>query len=346
MHEIGRLEEVDIREVWPGEATDFTPWLAEQGSLGILGSRLGLNLRSAASEVKVGAFKADIVCYEVADRHRRIKVLIENQLKTFDHTHLGQAQTYSLEVNAGICIWIAKDFRPQHLAVVEELNSKIGREVDFYCVTVKAVRIGDSQPAALFDVALKPDSKIPSNLRTLPHQLNEIQADPTSAGSTMFPANSRQEFLEALRRRLAGRYRRAAIPDESYAYLRFPLGPGPARFSIEPWDKGRPTRVRLYMKDRALRHLEWFRQLKTDEDAIHAELGEAADWDTKDERSVVDVSLPVSIQELSDLDKEIEWCIRMLLRYEDVFVGRLKTLRAGKSIVPRAITASAVSDAA
>lgn len=345
MTEIGRIEEVDIREVWPSEATDFTPWLAAQSSLDILGARLGLKLSSAASEVKAGPFIADIVCYETSDRDRLIKVLIENQLGTFDHSHLGQVQSYPLQFNAGICIAIAKDFIPQHLAVLDKINSEPCRETDYYCVTVKAVRIGNSPPAALFDMVLAPDHKIPSNLRTV-HRLNEIQADTTPAGSIIDPANSTLEFLDALRRRLVSRYHREAIPGESRPYLRFKLGPGPARFSIEPWKDGRPTRIRLYMKDRALKHLEWYRQLETDKVAIDAELGGATDWDSTDERSVVDVSLPNSVQRASDRDKEIEWCIRMLLRYEDVFVNRLKTIRAGKSIVPRVQTECLVSDAA
>lgn len=346
MDEIGQLEEVDIREVWPSEATDFTPWLADEGGLAILGKRLGLELVSATREVDAGPFKVDIVCFEASDPNRVIKVVIENQLKTFDHSHLGQAQAYSLEVEAGICIWVAKDFRPEHLAVVEELNSTPGREVNYYCVTVKAVRIGDSPPAPLFDLVLGPDHKVPSNLRTVPHELREVQADPMPKGQTVAQPNSTQEFLDALRRRLVGRYDREAIPGKSRPYLRFNLGPGPARFSIEPWGKGRPTRVRLYMRDEPKRHLEWNRQLETDKVAINAELGESADWNSTDERSVVDVSLPVSIQETSDRDEEIEWCIRMLLRYEDVFVDRLKILRAGKSIVPRVIADRAVTDAA
>ena len=49
MTEIERLDEVDILEVWPGEATDFTPWLVDEGGLDILGERLRLKLGVSAA---------------------------------------------------------------------------------------------------------------------------------------------------------------------------------------------------------------------------------------------------------------------------------------------------------
>jgi len=39
---IGRLQKVDLRELWPDEARDFTAWLAE--NLDILGESLGITL--------------------------------------------------------------------------------------------------------------------------------------------------------------------------------------------------------------------------------------------------------------------------------------------------------------
>ncbi len=40
--ELGTLTRIDPRTVWPREAQDFTPWLAEH--LDVLGDALGLDL--------------------------------------------------------------------------------------------------------------------------------------------------------------------------------------------------------------------------------------------------------------------------------------------------------------
>ena len=32
---LGRLEKIKLRELWNGEATDFTPWLAEADNIGV-----------------------------------------------------------------------------------------------------------------------------------------------------------------------------------------------------------------------------------------------------------------------------------------------------------------------
>ncbi len=37
---LSRLEPVELREVWPDEAQNFTPWLAEEENLILLGKTL------------------------------------------------------------------------------------------------------------------------------------------------------------------------------------------------------------------------------------------------------------------------------------------------------------------
>jgi hypothetical protein len=41
---LGRLEVVKIREYWKDESQDFTPWLAREENLELLGDTVGLNL--------------------------------------------------------------------------------------------------------------------------------------------------------------------------------------------------------------------------------------------------------------------------------------------------------------
>ena len=49
---IGTLEQVPVRSVWPKEAGDFTPWLAENVEL--MSDALGMELELEGKEVSVG----------------------------------------------------------------------------------------------------------------------------------------------------------------------------------------------------------------------------------------------------------------------------------------------------
>jgi hypothetical protein len=87
---LGRLERVDLRDIWESEAGDFTPWLAQEDNIALLGQTIGIDLEVEAQEKNVGPFRADILCKDTVTQDW---VLIENQLEKTDHTHLGQLMT-------------------------------------------------------------------------------------------------------------------------------------------------------------------------------------------------------------------------------------------------------------
>ena len=67
--ELGTLKKIDLRDIWASEAQDFTPWLARQENLNLLGETLGLELELQGQEVSVGPFRADILCSDLANGH-------------------------------------------------------------------------------------------------------------------------------------------------------------------------------------------------------------------------------------------------------------------------------------
>ncbi len=149
---IGRLDRIPVTNVWPNEATDFTPWLEE--NLDQLGDVLKLKLEPNGREVKVGNYALDLLAI---DSNSGKLVAIENQTNDTDHKHLGQALTYAAGLEAGIIVWIATEFGDEHRAAIDWLNKVTTDEVDFFGVKVSAVRIGDSQPAAQFTMAAAPN---------------------------------------------------------------------------------------------------------------------------------------------------------------------------------------------
>lgn len=94
---LGRLHKVDLRTAWESEAGDFTPWLAQEDNLALLGEAIGIDLELEAQEQWVGPFRADILCKDTATDHW---VLIENQLERTNHSHLGQLLTYAAGLDA------------------------------------------------------------------------------------------------------------------------------------------------------------------------------------------------------------------------------------------------------
>ena len=150
--ELGTLERVDVRNAWPHEANDFTPWLAD--NLDRLSSELGLELELEGQEVLVGPFRADIVARVPQTDDR---VLIENQLEWADLQHLGQVLAYLAGLEARIVVWIAKGFRDEHLSAIRWLNEHTVGPFAFFAVEVRVVRIGDSQLAPVFDVLERPN---------------------------------------------------------------------------------------------------------------------------------------------------------------------------------------------
>ena len=96
---IVRAKQIRVRDVWPMEDRNFTPWLAE--NLDLLGEALGMNLQLEEQEVPIGEnLRADII----ARNGNRDLVIIENQLNKSDHDHLGKIITYASGIDASVVI--------------------------------------------------------------------------------------------------------------------------------------------------------------------------------------------------------------------------------------------------
>jgi hypothetical protein len=148
---IGKLERVDLREVWENEAHDFTQWL--QDNIDVLNDALDLTLVNVDREQAAGSFSIDLV----AEDEGGGTVIIENQLEKSNHDHLGKLVTYLTAMSAKAAIWIVSDPRPEHVAAVAWLNES--SSAAFYMVKVEAVRIGDSPAAPLFTLIVGPSEE-------------------------------------------------------------------------------------------------------------------------------------------------------------------------------------------
>lgn len=152
--QLGRLEKVDLREVWTSESADFTPWLAQPENLQLLGEAIGIDLELLAQEKDVGPFRVDLLCKESGTGG---KVVIENQIEETDHSHLGQLLTYAAGLDAAFIVWIARSFSDEHREALNWLNEKTNASARFFGVEIEVSRIGDSAPAPRFNIVSEPN---------------------------------------------------------------------------------------------------------------------------------------------------------------------------------------------
>ena len=151
---LGRMEKVSLREAWLSESSDFTPWLAQDQNLKLLGEAIGLELELESQEKNVGPFRADVLC---KDTSNDTWVLIENQLERTDHSHLGQLITYAAGLNAVTIVWIAERFTEEHRAALDWLNERTDEKINLFGLEIELWRIGNSPVAPKFNIISQPN---------------------------------------------------------------------------------------------------------------------------------------------------------------------------------------------
>ena len=143
---------VGVRELWPHEALDFTPWLAQH--LDLLGKELGLQLELVAQEHQVGPYYLDILAKETTTGSL---VTIENQLEWTDFHHLAQLLIYSTGCGARVAMWVATAFLYELAEVLHRLNKWTLEGVSFYGVKIEAIEAAEgSEPVARFRKVVYP----------------------------------------------------------------------------------------------------------------------------------------------------------------------------------------------
>ena len=159
---LAKIERIsDLRSVWPNEAKDFTPWLAQ--NIDELGEALGFDLELQETEAPVGGYSLDILATDI---NRNRPVIIENQLEETNHNHLGQLLVYAAGHNAGVVVWLTKDFREEHRLALDWLNQRTGKDTEFFGVVVELWKIDDSRLAPNFRLVATPNDWGKKNIGT------------------------------------------------------------------------------------------------------------------------------------------------------------------------------------
>jgi len=321
---LGRLERVDLRNIWLSEATDFTPWLAREDNLAILAETLGLELEFEAQEKAVGPFRADILCKDIGTN---AWVLIENQLERTDHTHLGQLLTYASGLEAVTIVWIAARFTEEHRSTLDWLNKITDDTFRFFGLEVELWRIGDSPAAPKFNVVSKPNNWSKSVTQAA-RAIDESELSQTRV--------TQLAYWEALHRVLNAKGgaisgNRKAQPQSWMAYS---IGRSSFGINGATARPKRQIRAELYMSGPHAK--PFFYLLREQREAIEAEAGHAFVWDELPEGrdTRVYVALSADPDDQNDWQRQHEWMADRLNEMHSVFASRVRNLDPGAWIGP------------
>ncbi|MEA3451640.1 MAG: DUF4268 domain-containing protein [Bacteroidota bacterium] len=152
---LGRIEQIDLREIWKHEAINFTKWLSKPENLDLLSEEINIELSLIDTEYNVGRFNVDIYAEEPNTTR---KIIIENQLERTDHDHLGKLITYASGLNAEIIVWIVKEVLEEHQQAIDWLNENTDEKINFFVIKMEVWKIGESEPAPKFHVVSKPNN--------------------------------------------------------------------------------------------------------------------------------------------------------------------------------------------
>lgn len=291
---LGKLERVELRDVWQHEAHHFTPWLAEVGNLAVLGQEIGLDLELVGLEVSVGPYAADIVCKDsLSGSH----VLIENQLERTDHNHLGQILTYAAGLEARTIVWVAARFTDEHRAAIDWLNEITHEEWQFFALEIELWRIGTSEPAPKFNVICRPND--------WSRTVREVAAKAESSSPTQA---LQLRFWSAFRDYMVEKGQRAPKPS-AQSWQSFSVGR--TGFSVEGVVKRTEQQLmaRLYINCDDLQPKAVFRYLEARKIEIHSALGFSLEWN---ELPAKKGSVAMITRSNCPLDDETRW-----LEYQD-----------------------------
>lgn len=304
--QLGTIETIDPKTLGIHEEHQFTPWLLE--NLDRLGTEIGIDFSTDPNdrkrEVYLGRYILDIEAREDGAGGR--KVIIENQLRPSDHSHLGQLLTYATLSEGSIIVWVCHQLREEHRRVLDWLNTKI-QGVSFFGVEFEVIRIDGSNPAFRFITVVRPPEWEPS-------EAVETGDERPSPYRKFF-----QPLIDDLREK--HRFTNARKAQEQSWYS-FAAGHGGVSYSVAFGSSPKSIRVELYLQTlRADLNKAIFDGLFTRKEEIEKSLGNALNWDRGGNKQYarISISTPGAIADEKNHDILRGWATEWLIKFKKSF---------------------------
>lgn len=317
MLNFGTLKRLALSSMWPHEAHQFTPWLAE--NIDQLGEALGMELELEQREAAVGNFSIDLLARDLGtDRF----VVIENQFGTTNHDHLGKLLTYAAGFDAGAVIWVCESIREEHRQALDWLNQRTDTSTHFFGVLAEILQIDDSKPAYNFRLVVLP---------------NEWQKQQKSRSEHAVSSKGKaykeyfQSLIDVLRNEHSFTSARIGQPQ---SWFSFASGVGGVSYGAS-FALGGRVRAELYFgtsdEDFNKNLFDMFYKQKQ---SIETAFGEALEWERLDDKIAAKIAVyrPGSIDEKKSLDEIRAWHVEKLIKFKEVFgpyLSRFKSELSG-----------------
>lgn len=301
---IGKLTEVDVRDLWKHEQYDFSNWLAKEENIKLLDDEIGLTLMDINKEVYIGSYRCDLVA---KDETTGQIVIIENQLEATNHDHLGKIITYAAGLDAKTIIWIVKEAREEHKAAIEWLNNNSSEEIGFFLIELHAYKINDSLPAPMFKVVEKPNNFTKTSKQNYSDkELNRSQ-------------NERLIFWEKFNTVIVGKGKPFSVrkPTTDHWYD-VAIGTSEAHLAINLVNKENKIVLELYILD----NKNLFDHIYEDKEKIENTLQMSFSWERLDGKKASRIKhdvLGLDFSDHSNYPQLMDECIEKILKMRDVF---------------------------
>ena len=301
---LGRLKEVEVRDLWKHEQYDFSEWLSKPENIEYLNDILGLSLVDVQKESTVGGYRCDLFA---KDETSDTRVIIENQLEASNHDHLGKIITYASGLNATVIVWIVKEAREEHRSAIEWLNNNTVGNIGFFLIELHAYKIGDSLPAPKFEVIEQPNDFIKAS-QSSSNNKEESQA-----------ATERKVFWTRFNEKIVDAGKpfniRKATTDHWYSIA---IGTSQAYISVNLVNKDNQIVLELYIND----NKDLFDRLFESKDEIESRLDMRFQWDRLDNKKASRIKYYINglnFEDHSNYDALMDEIIEKSVRMKKVF---------------------------
>ncbi len=304
-----KQKQISPRKMWPNEALNFTPWLAE--NIAELGEKLGMELEVVGQEVSVGPYSADVLAKDI---NTDAYVVIENQLEKTNHDHLGKSITYASALNAKTIVWIATDFTEEHKKALDWLNDNTNEDLAFWGIQLELWQISEDTASMRLNIVSRPST----NVKTIKSKTNNESES----------RNLQLEFWTKFRDKLQSTKKIPSLqtPQAHYWYdVR--IGRSFIKLSNVCNTQKNFVGVRLYIRSNVVEM--YYPVLEAKKEEINKALGCEPIWDANPEArdKTIAITYNTDLTDTDRMEEALDWLVKQTIIFHSVFSKEVKGIK-------------------